>query len=153
MSRAAKPNSWAENVGRQLGAGSIPKIYQNEILKTRSRTVRLFGRKCRPEIIYTFLGYEIKAFGKRITCPDEVTVRYLKLFAELGMDQIEVPLDPTQTERSLASLERALGQLQQAAVERFPEDPARQNVALRALYAWTRGELKRAAPVSRPPQR
>ena len=133
---------WVRKVSEQLGERSLSRVYRNEIVKLRSRTVRLFGRKCRPEVLYTFLGYELKARGKRITCPDEVTVRYLKIFAELGMDQIQIPLDPTQTERYLKPLEQAWQMLQRSVAEQFPENPARQKVASRALYAWIRRQLK-----------
>ena len=51
--------------------------------------------------MYTFLGFELKLSRKRITCPDMVTARYLMLFAEMGMDAVSIPYDPTQTARLL----------------------------------------------------
>jgi len=144
MTQPSGAGPWVKKVIGRLGDRAIHCIYEREVLPLRTRTVRLFGRKCRPEVIYTFLGYELKARGRRLTCPDETTVRYLKVFGELGMDQVRIPLDPTQTARHLDGLEAALTALRDAVRQRFPAEPKKQEAALRALYAWTRRQLKSA---------
>ncbi len=48
----------------------LKKIYAEEVVIERNRSISLWGRKCQPQIIYTLLGYEVKAGKKRITCPD-----------------------------------------------------------------------------------
>lgn len=80
--------------------------------------------------MYTFLGYEVKAGKKRLTCPDLVTARYVKLFAELGMKQILIPYDPTRTSRLIDHLERSFEKLKQSA----EEGPALQNAFARLRH-------------------
>jgi hypothetical protein len=95
-----------ENQGLSGEVAQFVRFYQEEILSLQTRTVTLLGRKCRPKLMYTFLGYELKLGRKRLTCPDMVTVRYLKIFAQLGCKSIEIPYDPTHTARVLPFLER-----------------------------------------------
>lgn len=72
----------------------------------KTRKVPLLGRKCTPQLMRTFLGYELKLGKKRITCPDMTTARYLRIFAEVGCDNIEIPYDPTQTASLIPHLEK-----------------------------------------------
>jgi hypothetical protein len=80
-------------------------LYRDEVLAHRTRRVRLLGRKCRPKLMKTFLGYELLLGRRRITCPDLVTARYLRIFGELGCAVIEIPYDPTRTDRLLPQME------------------------------------------------
>ncbi|HEV8132560.1 MAG TPA: hypothetical protein VGQ81_15040 [Acidobacteriota bacterium] len=95
----------------------IGEIYCQQVVPFKARRVSLLGRKCNAQIMYTFLGYEVKAAKKRLTCPDLVTARYLKIFLELGMKQILVPYDPTRTSRLIERLERSLEELKQQSPE------------------------------------
>ena len=98
----------------------IRQIYCNDVLRHRSRPVQLPGRKCEPEIQYTFLGIELKAGKMRITCPDPTTARYLKVFAEIGLPAVRIPYDPTRTAVLVVGLEHALRQIkEQCRKERF----------------------------------
>lgn len=92
----------------------LAQIYCREILPLRTRTVELLGRKCQARIQYSFLGYEVKMGRKRVTCPDNVTARYVKLFAELGLKQVEIPYDPTRTAALLPRLEKAFAAIDEA---------------------------------------
>ena len=82
-------------------------VYRESVLPSRRRTVQLVGRKCRPRIVYSFLGYEVQAGRKRLTCPDSTTARYLMIFTELGCGDIQIPYDPSRTALLLPELERA----------------------------------------------
>jgi len=84
------------------------QCYSEQVLSVRTRRVELLGRKCEPQLMYTFLGFELKLGPKRLTCPDMTTARYLRVFGKLGVDSVEIPYDLTQTARVLPLLERAL---------------------------------------------
>ena len=92
-------------------------LYSREVDRQRTRLVALPGRKCTPRIVYTFLGFELKAGRKRIACPDMGTARYLKIFAEIGMPSIRIPYDPTQTGRLLPELEGCLEKIKELLLE------------------------------------
>jgi hypothetical protein len=87
------------------------ELFQNALADQRTRRIRLIGKRCDPEIFNTFLGFEIKALGKRILCPDMATARYLRIFAEIGLGEVEVPYDVTRTQEFLPDLERAYAAL------------------------------------------
>jgi len=95
-----------EEIGRE--ANSLVRCYRERILGNKTRKVVLLGRKCEPQIMYTFLGFEVKLGPKRLTCPDMTTARYLKVFGKLGMNSIEIPYDPTITAGVLPVLEGSL---------------------------------------------
>ncbi|MBI3939627.1 MAG: hypothetical protein HY315_02225 [Acidobacteria bacterium] len=94
---------------------AIAEIYRQEVTPFKTRTVSLPGRKCEARIMYTFLGFEVKAGRKRLLCPDLVTARYLRVFAELGMKQVLIPYDPTRTGRLIDRLERNFEKLKDSA--------------------------------------
>jgi hypothetical protein len=114
------------------------EIYCQQVIPFRTRKIRLPGRKCSAQIMYTFLGYEVKAGRKRLTCPDLVTARYLKIFAELGMKQVLIPYDPTRTARLIDRLEKSF-----ETVKRSTE-----GVALRLRFSRARRELLQCQPES-----
>jgi len=117
-------------------------IYAQEVLSRHTRVVSLPGRKCQPQIVDTFLGYELKAFRRRITCPDMSTARYLRIFAELGMPAIRTPYNPTHTIRVVPELERSLKQIKELLhQENLPHK--RHQSKLRNIYKKIRDSLKR----------
>lgn len=122
---------------------TLSRIYAKEILSQRTRVVFLLGRKCEPQILNTFLGYELKVARKRITCPDMSTARYLKIFAELGMASIRTPYDPTGTIRVLPELERALKQIKRLLLEENLTTKRHQS-KLRRIYKRIRNNLEGA---------
>jgi len=124
-------------------------IYGQEVLTRRNRGVSLPGRKCQPQIIDTFLGYELKALRKRITCPDMSTARYLKIFAELGMPAIRTPYDPTHTIRLVPELEKSLKRIKDLLHgENLP--PKGHQSEMRNIYRKIRDRLKRIERTSEP---
>ncbi len=124
------------------------EIYSEEVLTRPTRTISLPGRKCEPRIIYTFLGFELQAGRKRITCPDMATARYLRIFAELGMPSVETPYDPTQTARLLAGLEKGLETMKDLLLaEKL--DKNRHQSKLRRLYRGIRERLRQSETQSK----
>ncbi|MGW8178836.1 MAG: hypothetical protein ACWGQW_08755 [bacterium] len=89
-------------------ANSLVRCYRERVLENKTRKVALLGRKCEPQIMYTFLGFEVKLGPKRLTCPDMTTARFLCIFGKLGMNSIEIPYDPTITASVLPLLEESL---------------------------------------------
>jgi hypothetical protein len=119
----------------------LSEIYSKEVLPEPNRVIPLPGRKCEPRIIYTFLGFELQAGRKRITCPDIATARYLKVFAEIGMPSIRSPYDPTRTTRFLPDLERCLETIKELLLEEKLGKKQHQ-LRLQGLYRTIREKLK-----------
>ena len=121
----------------------LKKIYAEEVVIERNRSISLWGRKCQPQIIYTLLGYEVKAGKKRITCPDTVTARYLSLFSELGLDSVRLPYDLTVTARILPELEAIMESIKQE-IRAQETDQKRAQKLLRSAYSSARRQLRQA---------
>ncbi len=112
------------------------------VMSRPTRVVSLPGRKCDPQIVDTFLGYELKVFRKRITCPDMTTARYLRIFAGLGMAAIRTPYDPTHTIRVVPELERCLKRIKEHLhKEHLPRQSHQSKV--RSIYRRIRDRLKK----------
>jgi hypothetical protein len=130
------------NISTEL-IGRLADCYASRTLNQRHRVVVLRGRKCQARIMYTLLGYEVKAGRRRITCPDLVTARYLRLFAEIGMPDIRMPYDPTVTAAVLPELEALFEKaLQQRRAEHA--DTASEGRAIRRMYREIREALRKA---------
>lgn len=95
----------------------IVSLYRDEILPARTRRVHLLGRKCEPQIMETFLGYELRLGRKRVTCPDLTTARYLRVFGAIGLDSILIPYEPNRTAEIVPPLEDCFTELKQTASE------------------------------------
>ncbi|HSR66912.1 MAG TPA: hypothetical protein VLU25_03130 [Acidobacteriota bacterium] len=134
-----KPNDTDRRIGQ------IARIYCTQVLPLRTRSVPLLGRKCRARIFFSFLGYEVKMGRKRVTCPDNVTARYLKIFAELGLKEVEIPYDPTRTAALLPVLERAYEEMNRLLDESELARPKRL-AAARAAYRRLRRRLADCGP-------
>jgi hypothetical protein len=89
----------------------ICEMYARGVRGTRVRRIELLGRKCNARIIHTLLGYELVLGRKRLTCPDMITARYLRLFGQTGMRNILIPYNPVETARILPALEAAFARL------------------------------------------
>jgi hypothetical protein len=139
------------NVAIRQEIEKLSGIYAQEVLSRRTRVVSLPGRKCQPQIVDTFLGYELKALRRRITCPDMSTARYLRIFAEVGMHAIRTPYDPTHTIRVVPDLERSLKQIKEL-LHQEKLSPKRHQSKLRNIYKKIRDKLQRlegtTAPIS-----
>ena len=128
--------------GIDFEVGRIEVLYRERVLGGRVRIVRLHGRKCRPRILDTMLGFEILAGSRRISCPDIISARYLVIFTEVGLDRICIPYDPTRTARIVPELESAFGQVK----ELLSGASDSRTVRLRTghTYARLRDRLKKA---------
>ncbi len=121
--------------------GKLGRIYGEEVLSGRTRVVSLFGRKCEPRILNTFLGFELQVAQKRITCPDMSTARYLRVFAEVGMPSVKAPYDPTLTTGVLPQLEQSLKRIKDLLLEENLNRKQHQS-KLRNIYRKIRENLK-----------
>lgn len=110
----------AQDIGQQIDGEieRIRQIYCEDVLQRSNRVVKLLGRRCRSQILYTFLGYELKMGRRRITCPDISSARYLKLFSEIGLEEIRMPYDPTHTALLVAGLEGSLHTIHELLLEK-----------------------------------
>lgn len=115
---------------------NLVDLYSKRVLTTRHREVALRGRKCRAAIMHTLLGFEVKAGRKRITCPDLITARYLRAFAEIGLVTVRIPYDPTVTRRLVSEVESGLEGIRKASGE-GPE-------TCRKAYRKLRNQLRKA---------
>ena len=116
-------------------------LYRREVLAQKTRTIRLPGRKNPARVLHTLLGFEVKACGRRMQCPDLVTARYLRLFSELGCRAIKLPYDPTRTARWIPEFEAMLERILSRVQALLPEDGRRRQAVVRHLYAILRRQL------------
>lgn len=122
---------------------ALSRYYAEQILSQKTRTVLLLGRKCEPQVMYTFLGFELKLGPKRLTCPDMTTARYLRIFGRLGATSIEIPYDPTRTAGVLPRLEELTGTIDRLLAAGESEGPHHQRRVQR-IYRQIRQQLKAA---------
>ena len=106
----------------------LVSLYREEILPSRTRRVRLLGRKCSPQIMRTFLGYELQLNRMRVTCPDLPTARYLRIFGEIGLASVLIPYEPHRTAALVPELEACFTELKNAS-----PDPQRLRDVFRSL--------------------
>ncbi len=129
--------------GIEKEIGRIDAIYRDRVLEQRVRQVALLGRKCQPRMMYTFLGFELKLGRKRVTCPDVSTGRYLMIFAEIGLERVQIPYDPSQTARLLPELESCFAEIKTQLLKLSP-DSKRHQILARRVYAILRKRLRAA---------
>ena len=118
----------------------IRQIYCTDVLQKKNRQVGLLGRKCSPQVLYTFLGFELKMGRKRVHCPDVTSARYLQIFAEVGMHSARIPYDPSHTALLLPGLEHALNRIKALLLE-MDLDRRQHMRAVRRVYGRIRREL------------
>lgn len=95
----------------------LVSLYRDEILPVRTRRVHLLGRKCTPRLMRTFLGYELQLGQKRVTCPDQATARYLRIFGEIGLASVLIPYEPQRTAEITPALESCFDELKRTTDE------------------------------------
>ena len=85
------------NIKAQLADAWLPRLYQERILKSRTRAYKFprLTANARIEIHHTLLGIELKAGRRRMLCPDLATARYLSVFARIGCRSAAIPYDIT----------------------------------------------------------
>lgn len=123
---------------------AFSELYGREVLPYPTRTIRLLGKKCSAQIMYTFLGFEVKAGRKRIHCPDIVTARYLKVFSELGCRSIRLPYDPTRTAQIVPQFEAMMDEIHRYITDHFSEEPSTKRRVLQRVYALLRRQIHSA---------
>lgn len=101
------------------------------------------GRKCEPQIMYTFLGFEVKLGPKRLTCPDLTTARYLSVFGKLGAKSIEIPYDPSQTARLVPLIEASMQKIDDL-LESKETERVKQQRSMQRTYRSLRKRLEEA---------
>jgi hypothetical protein len=125
-----------------LGVANLVDAYRRFVLPIKTRNIQLLGHKAPAQIIETLLGYEVKAFYKRIQCPDMVTARYLKLFTELGCHSIRLPYDPTITANLIPQFEQAVAKIRSGVRDIYPKDRQLQLYVIRTMFGHLRRQLK-----------
>ena len=118
----------------------IGQIYHQDVVVHPCRDLVLLGRKCKPQILYTFLGFELKMGRTRLSCPDMSTARYLRIFAEIGMKQVKLPYDPSRVQLLATGLEHSLDRIKEHLLERDLDTPGHA-AAFRRVYARIRRRL------------
>ena len=118
----------------------IRQIYHQDVVLLPGRRMALLGRKCQPQILYTFLGFELKMGRTRLNCPDMATARYLRVFAEIGMQEVQIPFDPSRVQILATGLEHALDRIKERLLEQNLDAPGHAS-ALRRVYARIRRKL------------
>ncbi len=111
----ARPRLSTQELLAGLENPGVDALYADRVLTIRTRRVELPGRVGRARIQKTLLGYEVQLGPVRKGCPDEVTARYLALFASLGLASVRMPYNPVETRLLLAELESAFAGIGRAA--------------------------------------
>jgi hypothetical protein len=98
---------YADKIQTELGEYWLPKIYQDRVLKLRTRAYQFDNvkRGVWIEIQHTLLGVELKIGRKRLLCPDLATARYLSVFARAGCRNVALPYDITKISHLADQLE------------------------------------------------
>jgi|GEM_PF-6481871 len=104
---------YARRVLAELPGPDPADVYAARVLTLPRRRVDLVGRITRARVQKALWGYEVRMGRRRKTCPDEVTARYLQIFALLGLDAVWIPYNPVETGRILPELEQAFGRVQE----------------------------------------
>lgn len=128
--------------GIELEMGCIEALYKERVLDGRVRFVSLPGRMCRPRIMDTFLGFEIRAGSRKVVCPDITSARYLVIFTELGLDRVYIPYDPTRTARILPDLEHSFRRVKELSSGDSGSQKARRRTG--RTFAKLRDRLRKA---------
>lgn len=99
--------NYAQQIKQQLGEWWLPTIYQDKVLKLRTRSYRFEAGPPSPRVVvqHTLLGVELKVGRRRLLCPDLATARYLAVFAHIGCEEFAVPYDITKISRLADELE------------------------------------------------
>jgi len=121
----------------------LVRCYRERILTVKTRKIDLLGRKCEPQIMYTFLGFEVKLGPKRLTCPDLTTARYLSVFGKLGAKSIEIPYDPSQTARLVPLIEASMQKIDDL-LESKETERVKQQRSMQRTYRSLRKRLEEA---------
>jgi hypothetical protein len=95
----------------ELSGPGLDSLYADRVLPQPRRRVDLVGRVTPARVQKALWGFEVRMGRRRKTCPDEVTARYLRLFAVMGFDHISIPYNPVQTGRILPELEQAFQEM------------------------------------------
>ena len=111
----ARPRLSTQDLLAGLEHPGLDTLYADRVLTIRTRRVELPGRLGQARIQKTLLGYEVQLGPVRKGCPDEVTARYLALFASLGLAAVRMPYNPVETRMLLAELESAFAGIGRAA--------------------------------------
>lgn len=109
LPRPPKSSVISNEIKVLLGDGSIDSIYRDRVLtdRTRSYEIGTVTGNASIDVIYTLLGFELKAGRRRLLCPDLATARYLAIFARLRCKKIAVPYDITRISRIADELDSA----------------------------------------------
>jgi hypothetical protein len=132
-----------------LGIANLVDTYQRMVLPIKTRNIHLLGRKAPAQVIETLLGYEVKAYYKRIHCPDMVTARYVKLFTELGCRTIRLPYDPTITANLIPQFEQSVAKVLSGVRDIYARDRQLQRYVVENVFRLLRQQL-RAAEKAKP---
>jgi len=145
----------AAQIKQQLGEHWLPHIYAHRVLKLRTRSYQIdkTSRPARVEIQHTLLGIELKIGGRRLSCPDLATARYLSVFARAGCGDVAIPYDITKISRLADELESSWYRMLLLADEKSRNQSEKYRTRLRGLlFARIRTEIATAGSGTRIPQ-
>jgi len=145
----------ADQIRELLGDAWLPRIYNERILKLRTRSYHFEIASAPKRILiqHTLLGVELKVGRKRLLCPDLATARYLLVFARLGCKDVAVPYDITKISQLADELESSwYRMLLLADQEARAKSVSFRNRVRGALVAQVRGEITAAGAGTKIPE-
>jgi len=151
----AVTSDYLKKIREELGDSWLPLLYQERVLKSRTRAYRFpkLAANARIEIHHTLLGIELKAGRRRMLCPDLATARYLSVFARIGCRAVAIPYDITRISLMADELESSLYRTWLVADQTTNalSDALRARVR-RQIIAKVRDEMEKAGAGPRVPQ-
>jgi len=104
---ALSANDLASTIETKMGEAWLPRIYQERILRMRTRAYEFpaLPKRGTPRIHHTLLGIELTVGRRRMLCPDLATARYLAVFARVSCEAVAIPYDITKISQVADELE------------------------------------------------
>ncbi|MBN2432984.1 MAG: hypothetical protein JXQ27_16050 [Acidobacteria bacterium] len=119
-----RSTSFASRLLAELPGPGLDEVYAARVLPLPRRRVELLGRITPARVQKALWGFEVRMGRRRKICPDEVTARYLRLFAVLGLDIVSIPYNPVETSHILPELEMAFRQVHETLLDEALTDPS-----------------------------
>lgn len=97
--------AFVKNVLNKIGDETIGKFYKENITSLRKLVIRnLIPRRGKVELVQDLYGWQVQSGGKGIICKVEDEAKYLKIFVEMGFEEIEMPLEKAELQKVLPDL-------------------------------------------------
>lgn len=121
---------------RRSAEGKEIRDIMSRVRVTKHKSVRLFDRPTKTRVEKTLSGWSLKGDSHLIECSSEIEAKYLKLFADVGLKEIDLPLDLQILGECYQKLETAKAGIEKKLQEKIGEYPFLKKKAEVARQVW-----------------